>query len=442
MNAQSHRAQCSEGISMATDEQLSPAAAASHQNVVVMGVGYVGISLCQEAIRAGHQVTGFDIDLARVDSIKNNTPPPDSITSTELTELLDSGFTVTTDPSVLTAADVVVICVPTPLRGGLPDLSAIESAARMARDHLRAGVLVVVESTTHPGTTDDVVAPILAESGLTIGVDVALAYSPERIQPGNPRYRMRNTPKIVAGLTPTCVERAEAFYSTVADTVVVAAGLREAEMAKLLENIYLNVNIALVNEVAILCDELDVDVWDVIRCAATKPYDFHAFTPGPGVGGHCVPIDPVYLTTLVRTRLGRPARLIETAHDINQQMPHYIVQRALAVLNSQGVAASRAAIVLVGITYKPDATDMRETPAEPIARLLLASGAEVTYSDPHVPTWAVDGKPIQAADISQRYDLGVFLQHHRATDPTAIVQACAAVLDTRGHLGYQNVTRI
>lgn len=412
------------------------------QNVVIMGIGYVGMSLCQEAVNAGHQVIGLDIDPVRVEAIKNTIPPPDSLTAVELTELLDRGFTATTDPAVLATADVVVICVPTPLRAGLPDLTAIEAAARTVRDHLRAGVLVALESTTHPGTTQDVVSPILAEAGLTIGADVALAYSPERIQPGNPHYRMRDTPKVVAGLTPACSERAAAFYRTVVDTVVVAAGLREAEMAKLLENIYLNVNIALVNEVSVICNELGIDVWDVIRCASSKPYEFHAFTPGPGVGGHCIPIDPVYLTTLVRTQLGRPARLIETAHEINQRMPHHVAQRAHAVLNAHGIAASRARIVLVGVTYKPNAIDLRETPARPIARLLLDAGAHVLYSDPHVPEWTVDGTAVPSADLSQRYDLGIFLQHHRVTAADTIMTACTTVLDTRGQLSGPNVVRM
>lgn len=412
------------------------------RNVVVMGVGYVGMSLCQEAVQAGHQVIGLDIDPARVEAIKNAIPPPDSLTAAELTELLDRGFTVTTDPTVLAAAEVVVICVPTPLHAGLPDLTAVEAAARTVRDHLRAGMLVILESTTHPGTTHDVVAPILAGSGLTIGRDVALGYSPERIQPGNPHYRMRNTPKVVAGLTPACTARVAAFYRTVVDTVVVAAGLREAEMSKLLENVYLNVNIALVNEMAVLCNELGIDVWDVLRCASSKPYEFQPFTPGPGVGGHCIPIDPVYLTTMVRTQLGRPARLIETAHEINHRMPHHIAQRAHTALNTHGIATSRARIVLVGITYKPDATDLRETPAAPIARLLLDSGAHVLYSDPHVPAWTVDGTAVPAADLSQRYDLGIFLQHHHNTAAEPIMTACTAVLDTRGQLSGPNVVRM
>ncbi|MEV3961576.1 nucleotide sugar dehydrogenase [Nocardia sp. NPDC050193] len=423
---------------MAASESLL-SSAEHHQKVVVMGVGYVGLSVCQAAVRARHQVTGLDIDPARVEAIKNGTPPPDSLTATELTELLDQGFTTTTDPESLTAADTVVICVPTPLRAGLPDLSAVETAARTLRDRLRPGMLVVLESTSHPGTTDNVLAPILAESGLVIGADIALAYSPERIQPGNAQFNIHNTPKIVGGLTPNCTERATAFYRTLVDTVVVAQGPREAEMAKLLENIYLNVNIALVNEIATICGELEIDVWDVIRCAGTKPYDFQTFTPGPGVGGHCIPIDPVYLTTLVRTELGRPARLIETAHEINQRMPNYVVQQTLMALNSHGIAASRARIVLVGITYKPDATDLRETPARPIAQMLRNAGADVFYSDPHVSTWTVDDVPVPSADLAQRYDLAVFLQHHHVADTESILSACSNVLDTRGKLAATTI---
>ncbi|NNH71021.1 nucleotide sugar dehydrogenase [Nocardia uniformis] len=426
---------------MAIAESTSPAVTPG-QKLVVMGVGYVGMNLCQESVRAGHQVIGLDINPMRVEAIKNTIPPPDSLTTIELTELLDRGFVATTDPSVLGTADTVVLCVPTPLSAGLPDLTAIEAAARTVRDHLRAGMLVVLESTTHPGTTQDVVAPILAESGLTIGDDVALAYSPERIQPGNPSHRLRDTPKVVAGLTPACTVRAADFYRTVVDTVVVAAGLREAEMAKLLENIYLNVNIALVNEIAMVCGDLGVDVWDVIRCASSKPYDFQAFTPGPGVGGHCIPVDPVYLTTAVRTQLGRPAQLIETAHEINQRMPHHVAQRAHAVLSAHEIAPALARIILVGITYKPDVADLRETPACPIARLLLESGAYVSYNDPHVSAWTVDDRAVPPSDLSQHHDLAIFLQHHRATDADPIIAACAAVLDTRGKLSGPSIVRI
>jgi len=412
------------------------------QNVVVMGVGYVGLSLCREAVRAKHNVTGIDINAERVEAIKNGTPPPDSLTADELTELLDRGFAVTTDTTALHTADVVAICVPTPLRAAQPDLTAVENAARTVRDHLRPATLVVLESTTHPGTTQDIVAPILSESGLEVGSDVALAYSPERIQPGNRDFRLRDTPKIVAGLTPACTELAANFYRTLVDTVVIASGLREAEMAKLLENIYLNVNIALVNEIAIVCDELGIDVWEVIRCAATKPHGFQAFTPGPGVGGHCIPVDPVYLTTLARAHR-TPARLVETAHEINQRMPHHVIERAHAMLGSYGIPPDRARIVLVGITYKPDAADLRETPAGPIARMLLSFGSEVYFSDRHVDSWTMEGTAIPPADPArQRYDLGIFLQHHDGTDTTHIIAACSRVLDTRGKLDGPNVVRL
>ncbi|MET7769078.1 nucleotide sugar dehydrogenase [Nocardia sp. NPDC005366] len=412
------------------------------QNVVVMGVGYVGLSLCREAVRAEHNVTGIDINAERVEAIKNGTPPPDSLTTDELTELLGRGFAVTSDTTALHTADVVVVCVPTPLRAGHPDLTAVENAARTIRDHLRPATLVVLESTTYPGTTQDVVAPILSESGLDIGTEVALAYSPERIQPGNRDFRLRDTPKIVAGLTPICTELAANFYRTLVDTVVIAAGLREAEMAKLLENIYLNVNIALVNEMAIVCGELGIDVWEVIRCASTKPHGFQAFSPGPGVGGHCIPVDPVYLTTLARTHR-TPARLVETAHEINQRMPHHIVERAYAALGFHGISPDRARITLVGITYKPNAADLRETPAGPIARMLLNRGSEVYYSDRHVEDWTVEGTTIPRADPAiQRYDLGIFLQHHDGTDTTYIAAACSTVLDTRGKLDGPNVVRL
>src|SRR5262249_44506281 len=261
-----------------------------------------------------------------------------------------------------------------------PDLSAVLEATDGVARHTRPGTLVVLESTTYPGTTEEGVRPRLEAAGWRVGVDLLLAFSPERIDPGNPRFGFRNTPKVLGGVTPTCADRAEAFYSRLVDVVVRARGTREAEMAKLLENTYRHVNIALVNEMAKFCQELDVDLWDVIRCASTKPFGFQAFYPGPGVGGHCIPIDPNYLSYKVRT-LGYPFRFVELAQEINNGMPAYVVRRVQDILNKHGKPVRGSTVLLLGVTYKPDIADQRESPSTAVARHLVALGAEVIYHD-------------------------------------------------------------
>jgi UDP-N-acetyl-D-glucosamine dehydrogenase len=330
-----------------------------------------------------------------------------------------------------------VICVPTPLsQADGPDLSAVRAAAQTAGRLVKAGTLVSLESTTYPGTTEEVVRPLLEKaSGLTAGIDFFLAFSPERIDPGNPAYGFRNTPKVVGGLTPTCTDAAEAFYAQICDQVVRAKSAREAEMAKLLENTYRHVNIALVNEMAIFCRELDVDLWDAIRCAATKPFGFEPFYPGPGVGGHCIPIDPNYLSYKVRT-LGYPFRFVELAQEINSRMPGYVTDRAAELLNRHAKPVNGAKVLLLGVTYKRDIADQRESPARPLARKLLARGAVVSYHDPYVPSWQVDGQAITRADDLEdalaAADLVILLQAHSSYDPAALTRAARLLLDTRG----------
>jgi UDP-N-acetyl-D-glucosamine dehydrogenase len=331
----------------------------------------------------------------------------------------------------------IVICVPTPLTADNgPDLGAVRSAAAMAARRLRPGALVVLESTTYPGTTEEVVRPLLEKgSGLTAGLDFALAFSPERIDPGNHAYSIRNTPKVVGGVTPSCTEAAASFYGKICDHVVRAASAREAEMAKLLENTYRHVNIALVNEMAIFCHELGVDLWDAIRCAATKPFGFQPFFPGPGVGGHCIPIDPSYLSYQVR-RLGYPFRFVELAQEINGRMPGYVVSRATELLNQNFKPVNGSTVLLLGVTYKKDCADLRETPATSVARQLWRAGARVTYCDPYVPEWFVDGHRVEAggrvADAAAAADLVILLQAHSAYDPAEIGRQARLLLDTRG----------
>jgi nucleotide sugar dehydrogenase len=312
----------------------------------------------------------------------------------------------------------------------------VRAAAKTAGRLLRPGTLVALESTTYPGTTDEIVRPLLEKaSGLAAGVDFNLVFSPERIDPGNPEYGLVNTPKIVGGITPACAEAAAAFYGRICQQVVRAASAREAEMAKLLENTYRHVNIALVNEMAIFCRELDIDLNDAIRCAATKPFGFQAFYPGPGVGGHCIPIDPNYLSYKVRT-LGYPFRFVELAQEINSRMPGYVTERAAELLNRGGQAVNGARVLLLGVTYKKDIADQRESPARPIARKLRARGAAVAYHDPYVASWAVDGQDVpRAADLPAAVaaaDLVILLQAHQDYDLPELAATARLLLDTRG----------
>jgi nucleotide sugar dehydrogenase len=363
----------------------------------------------------------------------------DDVTGDEVAAAREQGFAATADPAELEPQDVIVICVPTPLsEADGPDLSAVRAAAQTAGRLLRPGTLVSLESTTYPGTTDEIVRPLLEKaSGLAAGVDFALVFSPERIDPGNPAYGLVNTPKIVGGITPACTEAAAAFYGRVCEQVVRAASAREAEMAKLLENTYRHVNIALVNEMAIFCRELDIDLHDAIRCAATKPFGFQPFYPGPGVGGHCIPIDPNYLSYKVRT-LGYPFRFVELAQEINSRMPGYVTERAAELLNRGGRAVNGARVLLLGVTYKKDIADQRESPARPIARRLRARGAAVAYHDPYVPSWPVDGQDVpRAADLEAAVaaaDLVILLQAHRDYDLPGIAATARLLLDTRGAL--------
>ncbi len=328
-------------------------------------------------------------------------------------------------------------------------------ATRAIARHLHKGQLVVLESTTYPGTTDEDVRPILEAGGLVAGVDFNLAFSPERIDPGNPKYGMVNTPKVVGGHTPACTDRAAAFYGRFVTTVVRAVGTREAEMAKLIENTYRHINIALVNEMAQFCKPLGIDVWDAINAAASKPFGFQAFFPGPGVGGHCIPIDPNYLSHRVKTLLGQPFRFVELAQEINSGMPGYVKRRIQDLLNEQGKSLKGSRVLLLGVTYKPDIADQRESPVRPLARQLLATGANVIFHDPYVAEWNIDnehGHPDASDRVLQSErdvvaaanaaDLVVLLMPHKGYDFEAIKAASKQILDTRGVLSGENVERL
>ncbi|MGO4664142.1 nucleotide sugar dehydrogenase [Terrabacter sp. 2TAF16] len=410
-------------------------------DVVVVGLGYVGLPLAQAAVGAGLSVVGLDASAVVVASLANGRSHVDDLTDEDVTKMLGAGFEPTTDPTCLAETSAVVVCVPTPLgdEGG-PDLAAVRAATTDLSRHLTRDTLVVLESTTYPGTTDEVVRPILETSGLRAGVDFALAFSPERVDPGNTAYGIGNTPKVVGGHTPACTEAACAFYSRFVDTVVPTRGTREAETAKLLENTYRHINIALVNEMARFCHDLDIDLWEVIAAARTKPFGFQAFYPGPGVGGHCIPIDPNYLSHNVRTRLGYPFRFVELAQEINASMPAYVARRVQDALNEDGKALRGAQVLLLGVTYKADIADQRESPAVPVARRLLEQGARLSFHDPLIEHWDELEPELGGAAVSVPHleaavadaDLVVLLQRHRDYDVDALARASRRFLDTRG----------
>lgn len=409
----------------------------SSRDVLVIGLGYVGLPLAVEAARSGFLVTGYDTNAGVIASLTAGRSHVDDVTDDDVADMLTRGFRATADESQIGRQDVIVICVPTPLsEADGPDLSAVMAATHTAGKLVGPGTLVSLESTTYPGTTDEVVRPLIEKiCGLSAGIDFSLAFSPERIDPGNARYRLRNTPKVVGGVTPSCTDAAAAFYGRVCDQVVRAKSAREAEMTKLLENTYRHVNIALVNEMAVFCHELGLDLWDAIRCAATKPFGFQPFYPGPGVGGHCIPIDPNYLSYKVRT-LGYPFRFVELAQEINSRMPSYVVDRAAELLNQNAKPLNGARVLLLGVTYKRDIADQRETPAQPIANKLLSRGARLSYHDPYVPKWRVGNQEVtrtqDLASALAEADLAILLQSHTDYDLRWIADTARLLLDTRG----------
>lgn len=404
---------------------------------VIIGQGYVGLPLAQEAVAAGLSVVGLDLNSNVVERLNNGQSHVDDISDLEVRAMLNAGYSATLDPSILSEASSVVICVPTPLgEGGRPDLGAVVGACESISRYMNPGITVILESTTYPGTTEELVLPILQKSGQVLDKHFWLAFSPERIDPGNPKYGLRNTPKVVGGVTPASTAKAVAFYDLVVDRTVPVRSSKEAETAKLLENTYRHINIALVNEMAKFCHELDIDLWDVIDAAKTKPFGFQAFYPGPGVGGHCIPIDPNYLSYEVKKRLGYPFRFVELAQEINNSMPQYVVSRIQDLLNEQKKSLNGSNILLLGVTYKANIADQRESPALPLAQLLLEKGANVSYHDPRVKVWEIDGSKIdRAANLRiavQSADLTVLLQNHAEYDVDSLCNESSIFFDTRG----------
>jgi len=415
--------------------------------VTVVGLGYVGLPLASEICKTKNKVYGFDLSDDVVQGLELGRSHVDDLSDGDVAAMYSSGFEATTNTECISLSDVVVICVPTPLMSdGSPNMEMIMEASRTVASCMKPLSLVILESTTYPGTTDGTVRNILEEiSGLKAGSEFSLAYSPERIDPGNPDFGIRNTPKIVAGYTENCKERVEAFYGEFIETVQPVSGLKEAEMAKLLENTYRHINIALVNEMAIFCHELDIDLWEVIRAAKTKPFGFEAFYPGPGVGGHCIPIDPNYLSWLVQS-LGYEFRFVELAKEISNHMPDYVASRIKELLEKENKTIVGANILILGVSYKANSSDQRETPARPLAEALIESGANLEFFDPFVSSFDVGGNRFETLesleDGSDWADLLVLLQPHRGIIDNEHLFKAKKIFDTRGVLTGQNVEKL
>ncbi len=403
--------------------------------LATIGLGYVGLPLSVEFASAGLRVTGIDVDASKVQDIVDGRSYVRDVESQRVKELVDSGrLRATDDFDVLSEHDAIVICVPTPLsKTKDPDLSLVVQATREIAKRLSRGQLVVLESTTYPGTTEELILPTLVESGLEPGDGFFLAFSPERVDPGNEHWNTKNTPKIIGGLTPRCSEVAAALYARAVDTVIPVSSTRTAEMVKLLENTFRSVNIGLVNEVALMCDRLGVDVWEVIDAAASKPFGFMPFYPGPGLGGHCIPIDPMYLSWKLKT-LNYRARFIELAGEINSEMPYHVVNLIQDALNQKEKSVKGSRILLLGVSYKRDIDDVRESPALDILRILERKGGRVSYHDPHVPELKLDGafyrsEPLD--DAIRSTDCAVIVTDHSAFDVEKIVEKVPVLIDTR-----------
>jgi UDP-N-acetyl-D-glucosamine dehydrogenase len=401
----------------------------------VIGLGYVGLSLAVEFAKAGLEVTGIEVDAEKLALLHSGQSYIQDVKPYEVKGLLADGkLTVVDDCQVLSQLDAISICVPTPLsKTKDPDVSYIAAATQAIVPHLHPGQLIVLESTTYPGTTDEVILPELQHTGLQVGKEFFLAFSPERIDPGNPQFRTRNTPKIIGGVTPHCLQVAKSLYELAIERVVPVSSARTAEMVKLLENTFRAVNIGLVNEVALMCDRLKIDVWEVIEAAATKPFGFMPFYPGPGLGGHCIPVDPYYLAWKLKT-LDYKARFIELAGDINTSMPWYVVSKVVDALNGQRKSVNGANILLLGVTYKRDTNDLRESPALDIMKILQGKGATVSFHDAYVPTLAnIDGAvhvPLEQ-EIIETADCVIITTDHSNVNYNWVISHAGLVVDTR-----------
>ena len=417
------------------------------KKVVVIGQGYVGLPVSMRAVAVGYDVIGLDLDQRRVSSLSLGRSHVDDISDAELRSALESGrYVATADYAAAEDFDIAVISVPTPLKETLPDLTFIESAAVSLAPYVRRGAVVILESTTYPGTTEELLVPLLESgSGLTSGTDFFVGYSPERIDPGNKVWGFQQTPKIVSGVDEASLERVKAFFDDLVDTTVPVSSPREAEMAKLLENTFRHVNIALVNELAIFAHALHVNVWEAIDAASTKPFGFMKFTPGPGVGGHCLPVDPSYLSWQVRRKLGKNFRFVELANDVNDHMPEYVLQRSIRLLNNSAKSLRDARVLLLGLAYKKNTGDIRESPALPLIDLLQEHDADVYALDTHVEDihWpgGVTRVSREVAAVSE-YDLVVLVTDHDDVNYDPYANGSTPLFDTRNRLTGPAVERL
>ncbi len=408
----------------------------------IVGLGYVGLPLAIELAKAGYRVLGFDISTRVVDGLNEGRSHVKDITDEQLREALEAGrFEATTDMARMGEPDAVSICVPTPLsKFKDPDVSYIVAATDAVKRTLRRGQVIILESTTYPGTTREILQPALESTGLTVGTDFFLAFSPERVDPGNPTWQTHNTPKVVGGITANCTRVAVALYRPAIETLVPVSTTEAAELVKLLENTFRSVNIGLVNEMAIVCDKLGVNVWEVIEAAATKPFGFMKFLPGPGLGGHCIPIDPHYLAWKMRG-LNYKTRFIDLAGELNTEMPLFWVRKVSEALNQQGKAVNGAAVLVLGVAYKRDIDDIRESPALDIIRLLEGQGARVAYSDPHVPCFSENGHELRSVPLTSQAvaaaDCVMIVTDHSAFDYRMVARNARLVVDTRNAMAKE-----
>ncbi|MBN1192421.1 MAG: nucleotide sugar dehydrogenase [Coriobacteriia bacterium] len=407
--------------------------------LVVVGLGYVGLPLAVEMAGAGHRVVGVDLSTEKVGLVNAGSSYIPDVAAGDLSDLVSRGLlSATTDFACVADADAVVICVPTPLNDNKePDVSFMEAATRAIVPYLHSDMLVTLESTTYPGTTEEVIQPILESGGLKVGADIYLAFSPERVDPGNPVWQTRNTPKVVGGITSECTRIATALYGRYIDTVVPVSSARAAEMTKLLENTFRGVNIALVNELLMLCERMHINIWEVIEAAKTKPFGFMPFYPGPGLGGHCIPVDPFYLSWKARQYDFR-TEFIDLSGRVNENMPYYVVGRLMDALNLHHKSLSDSRVLVLGVAYKPDIDDTRQSPAIRIAELLLEKGAEVVYCDPYVERFAAGGTEIFRVELTaeelKAADVALVVTPHKLFDYEMIVRESALVFDTRNAL--------
>ena len=417
---------------------------AGDAKIGVVGLGYVGLPLAMVLADAGFKIIGVDQDPAKIQAIQKGKSYIEDVSSEALAAFIaDGGIAVSDDYGNLKEVDGISICVPTPLRKtGDPDLSYILSATQSLIEILRPGMVVVLESTTYPGTTREMLMPEFEEAGFKVGEDLFLAFSPERVDPGRTDWTTKNTPKIIGGATKACTEVAASMYEQAIDSVVRVSSAEVAEMTKLLENTFRAVNIALVNEMVLMCDRLGIDIWEVIDAAASKPFGFMKFTPGPGLGGHCIPIDPLYLSWKLKT-MQYNARIIDLASEINTNMPRYVVQRLQDALNEQGKSIKNARVLVLGVAYKANVSDTRESPALDVIGLLKEKNASVAYYDPHVPSIEHEGWDLESVndviEEAEKSDCVVIITDHATVDYTAIAEAAALIFDTRNVMGGQEI---